>query len=344
METPSSMRRVTRSQTSSFSQTKSKQEEARSINNGNHERAALQDISNDSPINGVATEKTPISSVMKHGSLPKKTPGSGEALLRGQVKILLEKVEEEAELVNKLSNRHRRAPFLPFLGVLPISPALLAAPTPANTPQNFGNSKAKEEAGKDAVNGVVMGDVIMVIPKVAESVKHEEPLELHKCVVNKALLFDSPSKSEASDASSNISSSVTYQGSVVSSSYDDNSSKWSIQANASACEDDEVEYFEDFDEEDLDYYKENVEEEGCLDELCERLGKITVEDREMKKMPEFKGKHTRFIYSSDGEIEAEEEIGRVCSAGKALSPSVMLLKGLPLPEGKHLRFHEDDEE
>ncbi|KAI0500642.1 hypothetical protein KFK09_018858 [Dendrobium nobile] len=344
METPSSMRRVTRSQTSSFSQTKSKQEEARSINNGNHERAALQDISNDSPINGVATEKTPISSVMKHGSLPKKTPGSGEALLRGQVKILLEKVEEEAELVNKLSNRHRRAPFLPFLGILPISPALLAAPTPANTPQNFGNSKAKEEAGKDAANGVVMGDVIMVLPKVAESVKHEEPLELQKCVVNKALLFDSPSKSEASDASSNISSSVTYQGSVVSSSYDDNSSKWSIQANASACEDDEVEYFEDFDEEDLDYYKENVEGEGCLDELCERLGKITVEDTEMKKMPEFKGKHTRFIYSSDGEIEAEEEIGRVCSAGKALSPSVMLLKGLPLPEGKHLRFHEDDEE
>ncbi|KAL0913772.1 hypothetical protein M5K25_017257 [Dendrobium thyrsiflorum] len=331
METPSSMRRVNRSQTSSFSQTKTKQEEARSINNGNHERAALQDISNDSPINGVAIEKTPLSSVMKYG-LPKKTPGSGEALLRGQVKILLEKVEEEAELVNKLSNRHR-APFLPFLGI-PISPALLAAPTPANTPL-FGNFKGKEEAGDDAANGVVMGDVIMVLPKVAESVKHEELLE---CVVNRALLFDSPSKSEASDAASNISSSVTYQGSIVSSSYDDNSSNWSIQANASACEVDEVEYFEDFDEENVE------EEEGCLDELCERLGKFTVEDTEMKKMPEFKGKHMRFIYNSDGEMEREEEIGRVCCAGKALSPNVMLLKGLPLPEGKHLRFHEDDEE
>ncbi|KAI0508037.1 hypothetical protein KFK09_014171 [Dendrobium nobile] len=37
-------------------------------------------------------------------------------------------------------------------------------------------------------------------------------------------------------------------------------------------------------------------------------------------MPEFKGKHTRFIYNNDGEIEREEEIGRVCLLEK-LSPT-----------------------
>lgn len=48
-------------------------------------------------------KKTPLSSMSKSFSQAKKTPGSGEALLRGQVKTLLQKVEEEeAELVNKL--------------------------------------------------------------------------------------------------------------------------------------------------------------------------------------------------------------------------------------------------
>lgn len=174
------------------------------------------------------------------------------------------------------------------------------------------------------------------------------PLEPQECVINRALLFDSPSKSEASDAFSNMSSSVTYQGSTISSSFDDNSSNWSIQVNASSYEDDDDDYFEEFDddeeEEEESYSEKDVQEEEYLDELCEGFGKITVEDKEMKKMPEFKGKHTRFVYNSDDEIEREEKIGRACSAGKALSPSVMLLKGLPLPEGKHLRFHDEDEE
>jgi len=58
----------------------------------------------------------------------KKTPGSGEALLRGQVKTLLQKVEEEAE-ISKLTMDVR--PFLQFVN----SPMQLLAPTPANTPQ-----------------------------------------------------------------------------------------------------------------------------------------------------------------------------------------------------------------
>ncbi|KAK8944664.1 hypothetical protein KSP39_PZI008607 [Platanthera zijinensis] len=265
METPLSMRRVTRSQARSASQkNKHYQASSRSRSSGNNDRAVFQDITNDSPINGVARENSPFSSAAKNGALPKKTPGSGEALLRGQVKILLEKVEEGAEAINKLSNR-QSSPFFPGLEILPISPGLLAAPTPANTPQIFTNSRVKEEAG----------------------------------------LFFSLDESEASDISSTVSSSVTYQGSVVCSSYG--------------------------------HGGENEEE--YLDELCEGLRKITVEDREAK-LPEFTGKHMRFIYNSDDEIEGEEEI----VAPKAQSPSMVVLKGLPVPEGKHLRFHEEDEE
>lgn len=93
------------------------------------DRSALLDITNDSPIVGVAKDslQTPLSSIAKQRSNQvKKTPGSGEALLRGQVKTLLQKVEEEAVL-SKLSLENRP--------ILLLSPAGLLAPTPANTPQ-----------------------------------------------------------------------------------------------------------------------------------------------------------------------------------------------------------------
>lgn len=95
------------------------------------DRSALIDITNDSPIVGLAAGNlmTPISSVTKQRSCRPNmmTPGSGEALLRGQVKTLLQKVEEEAE-ISKLSLESR-----PFVHLQ--SPAGLLAPTPANTPQ-----------------------------------------------------------------------------------------------------------------------------------------------------------------------------------------------------------------
>ncbi|PPD84129.1 hypothetical protein GOBAR_DD18917 [Gossypium barbadense] len=90
--------------------------------NGKHpqERSALVDITNDySPIVGLAME-TPSSAIGKQRSSRAKsmmmTPGSGEALLRDQVKTLLQKVEEEAELSNVSMQSH---PFLlhPFLMV-----------------------------------------------------------------------------------------------------------------------------------------------------------------------------------------------------------------------------------
>nr|GMD51478.1 acidic leucine-rich nuclear phosphoprotein 32 family member A-like [Ipomoea batatas] len=118
MEAPSSTRRVTRSQTLAANasailnskkceESEKKGSELRARNGKvQQERSAMMDISNDSsPIVGLTAEsvETPLSSmskkmVMNSQSKHSKTPGSGEALLRGQVKTLLQKVEEEAEL------------------------------------------------------------------------------------------------------------------------------------------------------------------------------------------------------------------------------------------------------
>ncbi|KAK8674114.1 hypothetical protein V6N13_112412 [Hibiscus sabdariffa] len=148
METPSSTSRVTRSQTSAalnncnFTFSKRNKEESEKsasktrTTNGKHqtERAALIDISNDSPIVGLAME-TPSSAAGKQRNGRAKsmmmTPGSGEALLRGQVKTLLQKVEEEAEL-SKASMESRSFVRLQGCGYSPMG---ILAPTPANTPQ-----------------------------------------------------------------------------------------------------------------------------------------------------------------------------------------------------------------
>lgn len=91
------------------------------------------DITNDSPIVGLASGnlETPSSKIIgKQKSFRCSTPGSGsgETLLRGQVKSLLQRVEEEA-ILSKLSEENR-----PFINLIN-SPMRLIAPTPANTPQ-----------------------------------------------------------------------------------------------------------------------------------------------------------------------------------------------------------------
>ncbi|KAJ4910140.1 hypothetical protein Rs2_04761 [Raphanus sativus] len=74
----------------------------------------------------------PSSGVVVGKSRIKSTPGSGEALLRGQVKNLLQKVEEEeAHLIKKISVESR-----PFIH-LATSPMGLLAPTSANTPTSY---------------------------------------------------------------------------------------------------------------------------------------------------------------------------------------------------------------
>ncbi|XWS29200.1 hypothetical protein CRYUN_Cryun24cG0008200 [Craigia yunnanensis] len=358
METPSSTRRVTRSQTLSASNSipvsKGKNEESeKSVSktrtrNGKQQqdRSALIDITNDSPIVGLAME-TPSSAISKQRRAKNimMTPGSGEALLRGQVKTLLQKVEEEAEL-SKVSLESR--PFLHLQGCVNSLMGLLA-PTPANTPQV---SNLSEDGGisNSGLGSVVMGlpvveerlNISEVVSGIFDGMKQEVSLESQKTLITRSLLLDFSEKSESSD-SSECYSVVTDQGVITGESSackekpspnGDNVSIWSIQVNASTHDEDE----ETVEEMGDDYYEEEEEEEedddgGLVDELCEGLNKISMEEM-------FTGKHTRFVYNSDDEIEecAESE------DSDGVSLEITRLKGLPTPKGKHLRFPQEEQD
>ncbi|XVE87429.1 hypothetical protein DITRI_Ditri18aG0116600 [Diplodiscus trichospermus] len=391
METPSSTRRVTRSQTSaalnnSIPVSKGKNDECeKSVSktitrNGKQqqERSALIDITNDSPIVGLAME-TPSSAMVKQKRAKNMvmTPGSGEALLRGQVKTLLQKVEEEAEL-SKVSMESR--PFLHFTGCVN-SPMGLLAPTPANTPQV---PNLSEDAGGIS-NSTRLGSIVMAPPVVEEhlrisevesgifdGVKQEVNLESQKSLITRSLLLDFTEKSESSD-SLECCSVVTDQGVITGessackekpSSDDDNASICSIQVNPSSTHD----------EDDCKEAEEN--DGGLVGELSEEIL--------------FRGRHTKFAYSSDEEItneemgddyyeeeqeedeedeEQEEEDGglvdEICEGISKMSMKEMFtgkhtrflynsddeiegsldiirLKGLPTPKGKHLRFPQEE--
>ncbi|XP_010268692.1 PREDICTED: DNA polymerase epsilon catalytic subunit A-like [Nelumbo nucifera] len=335
METPSSTRRVTRSQTSIAR--KSEESEKATLSrqrNGRSDRSALIDITNDSPIVGLALQSshaTP-SSLAKKRDRPMQTPGSGEALLRGQVKTLLQKVEEEAELSKFSFENH----LLHLHNVVSSPSGLL--PTPANTPQVPNLSSNDDMDALSASFTLSESDISQSVTGMDG--KNEEAAESHKTVVTRSLLFDFSDNSETSDYS-DCSSVLTYQdesGGRGKPIDEDDASVWSIQVNASPQDDDEDDDIinEDDKEEDYEEEEEGEEEVGTysIDELCEGLRKMNVNQ---KKMPGFTGKHTRFIYNSDDEIEGEE-----VAEMKSLSPGIVRLKGMPTPEGKHLRFLEEE--
>ncbi|XP_027361355.1 uncharacterized protein LOC113869295 [Abrus precatorius] len=182
METPSSTRRVTRSQTLAASND--------ALTNSN--RSALIDITNDSPIvglaNGVLNLETPLAK--QRGSRVKKTPGSGEALLRGQVKTLLQKVEEEAEF-SKISLES-----MPFF-----------EPTPANAPQ------IQSLSGLVSVTPYVVLRQPLISQVVNQGLvgKNQEKSEPEKSPINRSLLLDFSDKSQSSDASEERSSELGYE-------------------------------------------------------------------------------------------------------------------------------------
>ncbi|KAJ8478226.1 hypothetical protein OPV22_021953 [Ensete ventricosum] len=297
METPSSTGRSTRSQVaaectaascftlSSLGSEKSKQEESHSRSRNGEEGAGLVDVTNDSPVVGLAAgrllvEKTASSSAVESQVRASRTAVSGEEVLRGQVRTLLQKVEEDAELVNKLLVGNPTPLFSSLLG-LARSPMQLLAPTPANTPQNPDLNDSKEGFSSVGFASPCVypeqDDHLKLVQVVAAFQNAEERLGPQELLINRTLTFDSPEKSDVSSG------------------------------------DDEE-----------------------LDGLCEGLKKLWVLDVK-HRFAEFTGKHTRFIYNSDDEIEGEEEV-------TAASPSVLVLKGLPTPEGKHLRFQEEEEE
>ncbi|TYI41024.1 hypothetical protein ES332_A02G205500v1 [Gossypium tomentosum] len=292
------------------------------------ERPALIDVRNDSPIIGLAMG-TPLSETSKQWRADKMmkmmTPGSGEALLRSQVKTLLQKVEEEEPEVSNVPSESCH--FLRGQSCV-VSPMGLVAPTPANTPQ-------------------IEGSIVMALPVVEENLRISEvvssifdgvSIESEKSEITRSLLVEFSEKLETSEDSSECCYSVltdecsASKEKVSSSSSidDDNSSVWSIQVNASTHDEDEETTIEEMG----DDYHEDAEEmgdddDGLVDELCEGLSKMSMEEM-------FQGKHTRFIYNSDEEIEEE------CAEIKADSSDIIRLKGLPTPKGKHLRFPLDD--
>ncbi|CAI9110927.1 OLC1v1011039C2 [Oldenlandia corymbosa var. corymbosa] len=386
METPSSTRRMTRSQTLAASNNPQngvsalkKSEESdvtksRQRNNGKaqYDRSPLIDITNDSPIVGLAMGSlgTPSSAAMSKKRFSSRTkydwtPGSGEALLRGQVKTLLQKVEEEAEL-SKLTFENR--PSLQIQGFVQ-SPSAFAAPTPANTPQVLNLS----------VNGMdhpaqtrpVEDDFV-----ISKGNNHQEGNDSDKnLMITRSLLLDFSEKSSEGTLSSpsECLSEVTSQGtegkagSSVTTTEDDDASIWSIQVNASTKddqEDDEEEGLDEAEEEscDNDYYyeegdyEEKEDESGIVDDLCEAISQINV-NGEGGNMAKFAGKHIRFVYNSDDELEEEVEDssvkaepnsddeleGEVEDSSVKAEPSALILKGLPTPKGKHLRFPDEED-
>lgn len=67
-------------------------------------------------------------------------------------------------------------------------------------------------------------------------------------------------------------------------------------------------------------------------DLCKGVNEMCIgEETERGKsanLPEFRGRHTKFVYNSEDEIEDQ----------------VIVPRGLPAPEGTHVRFsYEDDE-
>ncbi|GFY87895.1 chalcone-flavanone isomerase family protein [Actinidia rufa] len=317
METPSSTRRVTRSQTLSASnnnKTMSKkiEDSGKGVSKSRQDRSALIDITNDSPIVGLAMGKleTPILAMSKKSQAKNtktsSTPGSGEALLRGQVKTLLQKVEEEAEL-SKLSFEER--PFSHLLSIL------LGFSYPfTGTQEQLTISQMVTEI----LGGIKQGGS-----------------ESEKILITRSLLLDFSEKSEISD-SSECSSVLTHiegasENKEKPSMEEDNCSVWSVQVNASTVDDEE-----EIDDDDDD---EAEEEEGnglCEEiyELCEEMSKISVNGG-----TKFSGKHTRFLYNSDDELEGVESE----ESSSSLS-GIVRLKGLPTPKGKHLRFPVEEEE
>ena len=191
----------------------------------------------------------------------------------------------------------------------------------------------------------------LLVQVMAASLPLPQPKEnLGECQLNRALVFDdSPEKSDVSNGSA-VSFQVSSTGSCTdksssSSPEDDSSSAWSVQVHASSEKGDE----EELGVEDLGEYTEEGEEweedsdDDCFDDLCEEMSRMTVVDEEERKagLPQFEGKHIRFIYNSDDEIEREE----VVDAAEARAElGALILRGLPVPEVKHLRFHEDDDD
>ncbi|XP_047337056.1 uncharacterized protein LOC124940573 [Impatiens glandulifera] len=93
-----------------------------------------------------------------------------------------------------------------------------------------------------------------------------------------------------------------------------------------SAEDKGVENKEEEEEEKDGYDDDSV----MVNELCDYF----IKRMNMNGGGEKTGKHTRFVYNSDDEIQGEEDEEEECK---------LRLKGIPTPKGKHVRFPEEEE-
>ncbi|CAK9222013.1 unnamed protein product, partial [Sphagnum troendelagicum] len=98
-------------------------------------------------------------------------------------------------------------------------------------------------------------------------------------------------------------------------------------------------YGEEEEDDEANEEYEDVELDGECNELCNAINQFTMNEKEESVgLPVSTGQHLRFSYNSDDEMEAEVVDAESCCPDSA---TVLRLKGLPTPKGKHLRFTED---
>lgn len=341
METPSSERQLSRASAFGSVNSAIKPGKGSATRISGSRRRPLLDLTNDSPISGLALDRddepeTPTPNTTRR-YLPDcvKTPGTGESLLRHQVRSLLQRVEADTRKpVSNLQSLCHLNGYTP-------SPSRLLAPTPVNTPDSAvlpnpfatGNNGLLSNESDQTIesrkeSSVNSSKEITPRPEVIDAVKlnatsPEKPLP-------RTLMFDSMEEADA-DADADAEASIASPSSVISSEdgqklrnlEDDDVSVWSMQVNISSpCPEQADDYApgendghvqaDDFSENEVnedDEENELSENQECL-ELCEELRRVSVHDDgvHLEKIPPFAGRHTRFVYNSDDDLEGVEVV------------------------------------
>lgn len=335
METPSSERQLSR--TSAFGSVNNavKAGKGSATRVGGSRRKPLLDLTNDSPIAGLALDRddepeTPTLNITRRYLRdPLQTPGTGESLLRHQVRSLLTKVE--ADTLKPASNLRS---LCHLNGYIP-SPSRLLAPTPLNTPDSAGvpNPFATGNYGllSNESDQTIESRKNSLFNSTEERTPHPEVIDAvalnaasPEKPIPRTLMFDSTEETDVEASISSPSSVISSEdGQKLRNLEDDNVSEWSMQVNISSpCPEQGDDYApgendgdaladkfseredDEDDEEEDEQEGELVENQEC-EELCQELSQVSVHDDgvHLEEIPPFAGKHTRFVYNSDDDFE-----------------------------------------
>jgi len=326
METPSSERQLSRASAFGSVNSAIKPGKGSATRVSGSRRRPLLDLTNDSPIAGLALDKddepeTPTPIILRrHFPDSLQTPGTGESLLRHQVRSLLQMVEADTlKPASKLRNLCHLNGYIP-------SPSRLLAPTPLNTPDSAGLSNPIETGNY----GLLSNESDQTIESRKESsVNYSEErtpcpevidaVELNATSPEKAiprtLLFDSTEETDAEASIASPSSVVSSEdGQKLRNLEDDDVSEWSMQVNISSPRPEQADDYalgeNEGDAQDDEFSEKEVDEddEEC-EELCQELSSVHLEE-----IPPFAGKHTRFVYNSDDDLEGIEVVSELLPA------------------------------